>query len=60
MLALGFIRAEVIERNETITYDGGVATALAARPTIQPATLSLPDKSKCQSALQKTIGKYHA
>ena len=34
MLALGFIRAEVTERNEAITYDGGVATTLAAPPQI--------------------------
>jgi folate-binding Fe-S cluster repair protein YgfZ len=37
-LGLGFIRVEVTERvkegDPTITYDGGVATALAARPTI--------------------------
>jgi folate-binding protein YgfZ len=33
-LALGFIRVEVIERNQAITYDGGVATALAAPPRI--------------------------
>ncbi len=31
-LALGFIRVEVMERNQAITYDGGVATALAAPP----------------------------
>jgi folate-binding protein YgfZ len=30
VLALGFIRLEVVERNAEITYDGGVATALAA------------------------------
>ena len=34
MLALGFIRVEVMERNEAITYDGGVATTLAAPPQI--------------------------
>ena len=33
-LALGFVRVEVLERNQEITYDGGVATALAAPPTI--------------------------
>jgi folate-binding protein YgfZ len=32
LLALGFIRLEVVERNETITYDGGRAIALAAPP----------------------------
>jgi folate-binding protein YgfZ len=47
MLALGFIRVEVLERNEAITYDGGMATALAAPPEHQPV-------------LQKTIGKNHA
>jgi folate-binding protein YgfZ len=34
MLALGFIRIEAVERNAEITYDGGVATALAAPPVI--------------------------
>jgi folate-binding protein YgfZ len=34
VLALGFIRAEALERNEAITYDGGVATTLAAPPQI--------------------------
>jgi folate-binding protein YgfZ len=33
-VALGFIRIEVVERNAEITYDGGVATALAAPPVI--------------------------
>jgi len=37
-LALGFIRVEAVEHvnqgDQTITYDGGVATTLAARPTI--------------------------
>ena len=36
MLALGFIRIEIVERNAEITYDGGVATALAAPPVIPP------------------------
>jgi folate-binding protein YgfZ len=34
LLALGFIRLEAVERNETITYDGGQAVALAAPPVI--------------------------
>lgn len=34
VLGLGFIRLEVVERNEPIAYDGGVATALAAPPEI--------------------------
>jgi folate-binding protein YgfZ len=34
VLALGFIRVEVVERNAEITYDGGVATALAAPPEV--------------------------
>ena len=43
VLALGFIRIEVLERNQEITYDGGVATALTAppkvaRPVAQPAS----------------------
>ncbi len=43
VLALGFIRIEVLERNQEIAYDGGVATALAAppkvaRPLAQPAS----------------------
>ena len=33
-VALGFIRIEVVERNAEITYDGGVATTLAAPPVI--------------------------
>jgi folate-binding protein YgfZ len=33
-LALGFIRIEVVERNAEVTYDAGVATALAAPPVI--------------------------
>ena len=32
VLALGFIRIEVLERNQEIAYDGGVATVLAAPP----------------------------
>jgi folate-binding protein YgfZ len=39
-LALGFIRIEVIERNAEITYDGGVATTLAAPPEIFRASPS--------------------
>jgi folate-binding protein YgfZ len=43
ILALGFIRIEVLERNQELAYDGGVATALAAppkivRPVAQPAS----------------------
>jgi folate-binding protein YgfZ len=42
-LALGFIRVEVMERvnegNQAITYDGGVATALAAPPRIPRPTI---------------------
>jgi len=34
VLALGFARVEVLERNQEIGYDGGVATALAAPPAI--------------------------
>jgi len=34
LLGLGFIRVEVVERNAEITYDGGVATALAAPPEV--------------------------
>jgi len=34
VLALGFVRVEVLERNQEISYDGGVATALAAAPAI--------------------------
>jgi folate-binding protein YgfZ len=42
VLALGFVRVEVLERNQEISYGGGVATALAAppaidRPLAQPA-----------------------
>jgi folate-binding protein YgfZ len=37
VLALGFIRIEVVERNAEIAYDGGVATALAAPPEIPGA-----------------------
>ena len=39
-VALGFIRIEVVERNAEITYDGGVATALAAPPEIPRASPS--------------------
>jgi folate-binding protein YgfZ len=43
VLALGFVRGEVLERNQEIAYEGGVATALAtppaiARPLAQPAS----------------------
>ncbi|MGA3226418.1 MAG: folate-binding protein [Acidobacteriaceae bacterium] len=43
VLALGFIRLEVVERKETIAYDGGEAITLAAPPVIarphaQPAS----------------------
>jgi folate-binding protein YgfZ len=43
VLALGFVRVEVMERNQEIAYEGGVATALAAppaitRPLAQPAS----------------------
>jgi folate-binding protein YgfZ len=34
VLGLGFVRVEVLERNQEIVYDGGVATALAAPPAI--------------------------
>jgi folate-binding protein YgfZ len=34
VLALGFVRVEVLERNQEIAYEGGVATALAASPAI--------------------------
>jgi folate-binding protein YgfZ len=34
VLALGFIRVEVLERNQEIAYDAGVATVLAAPPAI--------------------------
>jgi folate-binding protein YgfZ len=40
VLALGFIRIEVVERDAEITYDGGVATALAAPPEIPRASPS--------------------
>jgi folate-binding protein YgfZ len=33
-LALGFIRVEVLERSQEITYEGGTATVLNAPPTI--------------------------
>jgi folate-binding protein YgfZ len=38
-LALGFIRVEVTERNQAITYDGGMATALPAPPRIPRPTI---------------------
>jgi folate-binding protein YgfZ len=43
VLGLGFVRVEVLERNQEVAYDGGVATALAAppaiaRPLAQPAS----------------------
>jgi folate-binding protein YgfZ len=34
VLALGFVRAEVLERDQEIAYDGGVAIALAKPPAI--------------------------
>jgi folate-binding protein YgfZ len=34
VLALGFVRVEVLERHQEIAYEGGVATALTAPPTI--------------------------
>jgi folate-binding protein YgfZ len=34
LLGLGFIRVEIVERNAEITYDAGVATALAAPPEV--------------------------
>jgi folate-binding protein YgfZ len=40
LLALGFIRIEVLERNAEITYDGGVATALAVPPKVPGASSS--------------------
>jgi folate-binding protein YgfZ len=40
VFALGFIRVEVAERNAEITYDGGVATPLAAPPQIARALAS--------------------
>ncbi len=43
VLALGFVRVEVLERNQEIAYEGGVATALAAPPTIA-RPLSQPAK----------------
>jgi folate-binding protein YgfZ len=43
VVGLGFIRVEVLERNQEIAYGGGVATALAAppataKPLAQPAS----------------------
>jgi folate-binding protein YgfZ len=40
VLALGFIRIEVVERHAEITFYGGVATALAAPPVIPGASPS--------------------
>jgi folate-binding protein YgfZ len=40
LLALGFIRIEAVERNAEITYEGGVATSLAAPPEIPRASPS--------------------
>jgi folate-binding protein YgfZ len=34
VLGVGFVRVEVLERNQEIVYDGGVATALATPPAI--------------------------
>ena len=39
-VGLGFVRVEIVERNAEITYDGGVATALAAPPEIPGASPS--------------------
>jgi folate-binding protein YgfZ len=36
-LALGFVRIEVLERNQEITYEGGAVTVLAAPPTPKQA-----------------------
>jgi folate-binding protein YgfZ len=40
LLGLGFVRVEIVERNAEITYEGGVATALAAPPEIPGASPS--------------------
>jgi hypothetical protein len=40
VLGLGFVRVEIVERNAEITYEGGVATALAAPPEIPRASPS--------------------
>jgi folate-binding protein YgfZ len=40
VLGLGFVRVEIVERNAEITYEGGVATALAAPPEIPGASPS--------------------
>jgi folate-binding protein YgfZ len=37
VLGLGFVRVEIVERDAEITYDGGVATALAAPPVVPGA-----------------------
>jgi folate-binding protein YgfZ len=41
ILGLGFVRVEALERNQPITYEGGVATALAAPPEIARPLSSL-------------------
>ncbi len=41
LLALGFIRVEVMDRKETLIYDGGVATALTTPPQIGRPVASL-------------------
>jgi folate-binding protein YgfZ len=40
VLGLGFVRVEIVERNTEITYEGGVATALAAPPEVPGASPS--------------------
>jgi folate-binding protein YgfZ len=40
VLGLGFVRVEIVERNAEITFEGGVATALAAPPEIPGASPS--------------------
>ena len=40
VLGLGFVRVEIVERNAEISYEGGVATALAAPPEIPGASPS--------------------
>ena len=40
VLGLGFVRVEIVECNAEITYEGGVATALAAPPKIPGASPS--------------------
>ncbi len=41
LLGLGFVRVEAVERNAEITYDGGVATPLAAPPSIHRTLATL-------------------